>query len=209
MGDELSHGPAQNGVNLDIEVKFDLEGQGQSLPKTIGILTKVFYIHGPNLVILAERGDELSREQARDWRTDRHTHTDRRSIINTDVACVEEYKIDIYLLRVYTIDIFSMATTTRHYVNITIIASKDPKDQHLIAKSLTIIMIKYYACVIIVHANNLSSNWRDVWDTWLSGLWSPSKYNNFHPWKWMWNVTYKMAAIWSQPQCVKLFCSKL
>ena len=40
----------------------------------------VFYIYGPNLVILAERGGELSRGQARDWRTDWHTHTqaDRR-----------------------------------------------------------------------------------------------------------------------------------
>ena len=73
-GDELSHRPAQNGVNFDFEVKFDFEGQGQSLPKTKEILTKVFYIYGPNFVILAERGDELSRGQARDWRTDGHTH---------------------------------------------------------------------------------------------------------------------------------------
>ena len=29
MGDELSRGQAQNGVNLDFEVKFDFEGQGQ------------------------------------------------------------------------------------------------------------------------------------------------------------------------------------
>ena len=72
-GDELSHGQAQNGVNFYFEVKFDLEGQGQSLPKTLGILTKVFYIYHPNLVILAERGDELSRRQARDWRRDGHT----------------------------------------------------------------------------------------------------------------------------------------
>ena len=28
-GDELSHGQAQNGVNFDLEVKFDLEGQSQ------------------------------------------------------------------------------------------------------------------------------------------------------------------------------------
>ena len=53
IGGELWHREAQNGVNFDFEVKFDLEGQGQSLPKTIGILTKVFYIYGPNLVILA------------------------------------------------------------------------------------------------------------------------------------------------------------
>ena len=32
-GDELSHGQAQNGVNFDFEVKFDLEGQGQSPPR--------------------------------------------------------------------------------------------------------------------------------------------------------------------------------
>ena len=76
MGDELSRGQAQNGVNFDFEVKFDLEGQGQSPPKTIGILTKVFYTYGPNLVILAWTGDELSRGQTwwrTDWRTDGRT----------------------------------------------------------------------------------------------------------------------------------------
>ena len=72
MGDELSHRQAQNGVNFDFEVKFDLEGQGQSPPKTIGILTKVFYTYGPNLVILAWTGDELSRRQTW-WRTDGRT----------------------------------------------------------------------------------------------------------------------------------------
>ena len=56
-GYELSHGQAQNGVNFDLEVKFDLEDQGQPPPKTIGILTKVLYTYGPNLVILAEMGD--------------------------------------------------------------------------------------------------------------------------------------------------------
>ena len=74
-GDELLCGQGQNGVNFDCEVEFDLEGQGQSPPKAIGILTKVFYTYGPNLVILAWTGDELSGGQARDWRTD--THTDR------------------------------------------------------------------------------------------------------------------------------------
>ena len=75
-GDELSLGQAQNGVNFDFEVKFDLEGQGQSPPKTIEILTKVFYIYGPNLVILAETGHELSRGQAKGWRTHTDTQTD-------------------------------------------------------------------------------------------------------------------------------------
>ena len=77
-GDELSRGQAQNWVNFDFEVKFDLEGQGQSPPKTIGILTEVFYIYGLNLVILAETGHALSRGQAKGWRTRTNTHTDRR-----------------------------------------------------------------------------------------------------------------------------------
>ena len=41
-GDELLRRKTQNGVNFDFEVKFDLEVQGQSPPKTITILTKVF-----------------------------------------------------------------------------------------------------------------------------------------------------------------------
>ena len=72
-GEELSHRKAQNGVNFDFEVKFDLEGQGQSPPKTIGTLTKVFYTYGPNLVILALTGDDLSRGQACGYRTHRQT----------------------------------------------------------------------------------------------------------------------------------------
>ena len=81
-GDELSHGQAQNEVNFDFEVKFDLEGQGQSPPKTIGILTKVFYTFGPNLVILARADDELSRGQASAYRT--HRRTDGQTHRQTD-----------------------------------------------------------------------------------------------------------------------------
>ena len=66
IGGELWHRRAQNGVNFDFGVQFDLECDDQSSHKTTGILTKVFYISGPNLVILAETGDELSRGQARD-----------------------------------------------------------------------------------------------------------------------------------------------
>ena len=82
MGSELWSGQAQNWVNSDFEVKFDLEGQGQLPPKTIRTLTKVFCIFGPNLAILAWTGPQLSRGQASDWHTDRqtdrqtHTHTD-------------------------------------------------------------------------------------------------------------------------------------
>ena len=72
-GDESSRGQAQNGVNFEFEAKFDLEGQGQSPPKTIGILTKVFYTYGVNLVILAWSGVKLSRGQT--WRrTDVRTY---------------------------------------------------------------------------------------------------------------------------------------
>ena len=69
-GDELSHGQAQNGVNYDFQVKFDLEGQVLSPHKTIRILTKVFCTYGPNLAILAWTGDKLSHGQTW-WRTDR------------------------------------------------------------------------------------------------------------------------------------------
>ena len=49
----LCHAQAQNGVNFDFVVQFDLEGDDQSSHKTKGILTKVFYLSGPNFVILA------------------------------------------------------------------------------------------------------------------------------------------------------------
>ena len=49
IGGELWHGQAQNGVNVDFGVQFDLEDQGQLYHKK-GILTKVFYTSGPNLV---------------------------------------------------------------------------------------------------------------------------------------------------------------
>ena len=47
-------------------------------PKTIGILTQVFYTYGPNSVVLAWTGDELWRGKASDYRTHGRTdgHTD-------------------------------------------------------------------------------------------------------------------------------------
>ena len=48
----------------------------------IGTLTKVFYTYGPNLVILAWTGDELSRGQASAYRT--HRQTDGRTHRQTD-----------------------------------------------------------------------------------------------------------------------------
>ena len=78
--DELSSEQAQNGVNFDFEVEFDLEGQGQS-PQS----TKVFYTYGPNLVILAWTGDELSRGQTW-WRTDRRTQERQYPKANTGLG---------------------------------------------------------------------------------------------------------------------------
>ena len=48
----------------DYEIQLNLTYRDRSTPKIIGILTKVFCIFGPHLVILAWAGDELSREQA-------------------------------------------------------------------------------------------------------------------------------------------------
>ena len=74
--EELLCEQAQNGVNFNFEGKFDLEVIGQSPSKTKGTLTKVFYIYGSNLVILAWTGLELSRGQSIDWHTDGQTDAD-------------------------------------------------------------------------------------------------------------------------------------
>ena len=42
-GDELLGGQAQNGVNFDFEVKFDLEGQDQSPPKYLPVYDAVVF----------------------------------------------------------------------------------------------------------------------------------------------------------------------
>ena len=67
-GGEWSCGQAQNRLNFDFQVKFDIEGHSQSTPKTIGILAKVFCMSGSHLVILAGTSHKLSRGQTRDWR---------------------------------------------------------------------------------------------------------------------------------------------
>ena len=106
IGGELWHGQAQNRVNFEFEVKFDLKGHSQSPPKTIRILTKVFYTYGPNLVILARTGDELSRGQASDYRT--HGRTDTQTDAGSDntrrqkLASGEKGQIVSSLHRVYT-----------------------------------------------------------------------------------------------------------
>ena len=82
---ELWYGQAQNGVNFFFDITFDLEGQGQSPSKTIGIWNKVFYTYSPNSVILAWTGDELWRGQASAYRRHRQTdgHTDRQTQATT------------------------------------------------------------------------------------------------------------------------------
>ena len=60
-----------NANKQDFENKLNLTCQAQSTPITIGIFTKAFCTSGPNLVVLAWTGDELSRGQAHDWRTNR------------------------------------------------------------------------------------------------------------------------------------------
>ena len=84
IGGELWHAQAQNGVNFDFGVQFDLEGQGQSPPKTIGILTNVFYTYCSNLVILAWTGVELSRGQASAYRTQTDGRTHRQTDAGND-----------------------------------------------------------------------------------------------------------------------------
>ena len=52
------------GRKMGFKIENEIEDQDQSIPKLIGILTHVFCIFGPNLVILAWTGDELSCRQA-------------------------------------------------------------------------------------------------------------------------------------------------
>ena len=66
IGDKLSCRLAENELTFDFQINFDLEGQGPSPPphpinkKIIGILTEVFCISDPNLLILAWTTGELS-----------------------------------------------------------------------------------------------------------------------------------------------------
>ena len=73
-GEMLSCGQVQIEVKFDFHVEFDLESQSRPPPKIIGILTIVFCIFDPNLVVLGSTGNELSCGQASGWYT--HTRTD-------------------------------------------------------------------------------------------------------------------------------------
>ena len=52
------------GRKTGCKIENEIEGQDQSIPKLIGILTQVFCTFGPNLVILAWTGYELLGRQA-------------------------------------------------------------------------------------------------------------------------------------------------
>ena len=84
IGGDLRRGKsckqAQNGVNIYFEVKFDLEVQGQSPSKTIGILTKVFYTFGPNLAIVASLNVYRLIVCTSKWLTHRLTHTQTQAM---------------------------------------------------------------------------------------------------------------------------------
>ena len=53
------------GKKAGFKIHNEIEDQDQSIQKFIGILTHVYCTFGPNLVILAWTGDELSWRQVR------------------------------------------------------------------------------------------------------------------------------------------------
>ena len=79
------------GRKMGFKIENEIEDQDQSIPKLIGILTHVFCTFGPNLVILAWTGDELSCRQPQNGvtvdklRVDAHarTHTHRQTQTTT------------------------------------------------------------------------------------------------------------------------------
>ena len=81
MGNELWCGQAQNWVNSDFKVKYDLEGQGQLPSKTVGTLNQVFCIFGPKL------------ERVSSYRADKQVitaHTDGRTHRQTQATTIPE-----------------------------------------------------------------------------------------------------------------------
>ena len=72
IGGELWCGQAQNGVNPNFKLNLTLQVRA-IYPQIIGILIKVFYTSGPNLVILVWMSEEVSCTQTHgqtDGRTD-------------------------------------------------------------------------------------------------------------------------------------------
>ena len=69
---------AQNGVNFEFWVRFDLESQGQLTHQNISGLNQCGVHFSANLVILAWTSDMLSHGQAHDYSTHRQTHRQRQ-----------------------------------------------------------------------------------------------------------------------------------
>ena len=76
MGDELLWVQTQNEVMSDFKVKLDVEDQGKLTLSLAWILTKVFCVFCPSLVVLAWTDDEWTHRQSLGWRTHAHTKTD-------------------------------------------------------------------------------------------------------------------------------------
>ena len=90
MGDELWSRQAQNGVNSDFEVKYDLEGLGQLPPKNNrdlnqGLLHLWSKFGDPSL-----NGPKLSCGQASDWHTQTHGHTHTHGHTQTQAMAIPE-----------------------------------------------------------------------------------------------------------------------
>ena len=79
MSGEFGRGQAQNGVNLEFRVKVELDPPNNRDNDQVVLQ---FY---SNLLALAWTVDELSRGQARDWRTHGHTHTYTHTHVATTI----------------------------------------------------------------------------------------------------------------------------
>ena len=71
---ELLHGKGQNGVTSEFRVKFDLEGQGQSTPKTIPSKYKVFCVFWIKSDDCSVKGCWVIVRTTRERHTHAHTH---------------------------------------------------------------------------------------------------------------------------------------
>ena len=63
----FSSGQTGHPWNLDFKVKFEYEDQHQSIPQTMGILTKMFYTYAPNLVWTSSKWGKILKLHA-NWK---------------------------------------------------------------------------------------------------------------------------------------------
>ena len=104
MDDELWCRQAQNGINFDFEVKFDIEGQGRLPPKTIGTL-RCFASLVQNLVGLAWTADELGRIQwpSSAWPLTPWGMSDGPYHVTTQFYFCKKYKIQSIFTRAFDV----------------------------------------------------------------------------------------------------------